>query len=110
MSVKEISDEDIIYVAESKPRSKILSALEKESDVLKLSELCNKINEKRGKINFHCKGLEKRGLLNRRIVSKKSYVKITEKGIKVIEEIRKRGKGKNLGKIAKVRVMRSKYG
>lgn len=96
MSSKEVSEEDILYVAENSIRNKILEALKQEKEYVKLGELCKQIDEKRSKVNFHCKGLKERALIDRKIVSNRLYIRITEKGIKTIQELNKRRREKGI--------------
>ena len=82
----------MIYVIASVNRKKILQHLQNESEYISTSELAKAINVSRGTINPHCKGLAQRGLIYRKSVKgvRGMRMKITEKGIKAVEQINRR--------------------
>jgi DNA-binding MarR family transcriptional regulator len=84
---------DIIHVQESPVRVKILKYLFSTPDSISVSVLSKAINEKSSNVNYHSDELGKHG---RSLVeinkTKKKYVKITEKGRLVCQEVERRNK------------------
>jgi DNA-binding MarR family transcriptional regulator len=50
-------------------------------------DLAASITKDSGTVNFHCKGLEQRGLVRTEIVVREKNVKITDKGAMLINKI-----------------------
>jgi DNA-binding MarR family transcriptional regulator len=90
---KVFTEEDIIHVQESPVRVKILGHLLSISDSISVSALSKAINEKSSNVNYHCDELAKpaHGLVEK-FITKRKYVKITEKGRVVWREVDRRNK------------------
>jgi predicted transcriptional regulator with HTH domain len=87
------TESDIVHVQESPVRVKILGYLFSMPDSISVSALSNAINEKNSNVNYHSDELGKpdRSLVEI-IKTKKKYVKITEKGRLVCQEVERRNK------------------
>jgi DNA-binding MarR family transcriptional regulator len=87
--VNELPESDFLYVKVSPPRTKILRYLNKQNDFVKLKKIADDLEMGRGKVHFHCKGLEKKGMVT---LEKPTYflAMINEKGREVIKKIDKR--------------------
>lgn len=91
MSLEELTDQDVLYVKDSPMRTLILKKLsEQTQDYVRVRELAGSIKKNAGTVNFHCKGLERRSLVQTETVVGKTLVKITEKGTMVINKITKK--------------------
>lgn len=91
VSLEELTDQDLLYVKNSSMRTLILKKLPgPEQDYVTVRELAASIKKDPGTVNFHCKGLEQRGLVRTELVVRKTNVKITDKGAMVINKIAKK--------------------
>ncbi len=89
--VPAFAEEDILQVMESPIREKILNYLTYVPGSVSVSALSKAIDEKSGNVNYHCDEL---GEPNRNLVeiikTKKKYVRLTEKGRLVWQEVKRR--------------------
>lgn len=84
---------DILYVKESPPRLKVLKFLNSKQEFVKTKEITNALKIIRGNLYFHIKGLNKKALVEfQRSTPRSLYVRITEKGKQVVEEIERKEK------------------
>lgn len=79
---------DLLFVKDNTLRINALKFLCIKQDFVKTKELTEALKVDRGKLYFHIKGLQKKGLVEfEHSMPRKVYVKITEKGKQVVEEI-----------------------
>ena len=92
MSATQLTDQDLLYVeGRGDSRTLILKELSNRPDnYVKLRDLAKSINKSAGTVNFHCKGLDKRGLIKTEMAVGQTNVKITEKGMLAITELTKK--------------------
>ena len=91
MTLEESNEQDIIYITDHHIRTKMLKYLSDQiKGYVKLRKMADDIKENAATVNFHCKGLEKCGLVDSEKVAGKNNVKITEKGTAAITEVRRR--------------------
>jgi len=95
MSAK-ITEEDVLFVSMSENRKKILRYLRNKKDYATTREISGATEISTGSVGFHCRKLEERNMVDKIISSGKATWKITEKGLKVIQEVDKREGRKNI--------------
>jgi len=89
MSTK-IAEEEILFVLTSEPRKKILRYLRDKRDYATTHEISEATGISMGRVGFHCRELEKRSMVNKILSGGKARWKITEKGLKAIQEVYER--------------------
>jgi len=84
----------LLYIRESPIRTKIMRHLSGQAgEYVSMSELAKSIGEKSGNVNFHCDRLHKEGLVDL-LKTRRKYIRSTEKGLLVWQEVERRGKGR----------------
>ena len=93
-----LKEEDVLSVLGSENRRRILRYLCDRKGYASTSEIEEKTQIKMGNVGFHCNKLADRGLVDKELVDGKLMWRITQKGLKVLEEVDKREKERNTGK------------
>lgn len=92
--IMEITEEEIIFVFLSENRKKILRFLRNKRGIILTNDISQATGINIGQTNYHCRKLSDRKMLNKEISIRKATWSITEKGLKVIQEVDKREKSK----------------